>query len=179
MATYDLTKLKILVVDDNSNMRSLIASILKAFNCQEMHESETVEDAREILRDVEVDVVITDWHMLPEDGLDLVRYLRYDDESPNKYIPIIMLTGFSEYDRVLEARDAGVNEFLAKPIAPKSLYLRLASIIDSPREFIETETYFGPCRRRRDLGPPPGVEERRASAVETVDLDDVSAADSA
>ena len=53
--------------------------------------------------------------------------------------------------RVIEARDAGVTEFLAKPISPKSLYTRVHSIVTRPREFVRTKSYFGPDRRRHDL----------------------------
>ena len=100
------------------------------------------------------DVLIVDWHMQPLDGLDFVRLVRTASDSPNPYVPIIMLTGYTEYARVVEARDAGINEFLAKPISAKSLYLRFAAIIDNPRPFIRTKKYFGPDRRRQELGPP-------------------------
>lgn len=72
-----------------------------------------------------------------------------------------MLTGYTEHQQVVEARDAGVNEFLAKPISAKPLYQRLAAIIDNPRSFVRTKSYFGPDRRRQNLGPPRGISERR------------------
>ena len=77
------------------------------------------------------DVLIVDWHMEPLDGLDFVRLVRTAKDSANSYVPIIMLTGYTEYRRVTDARDAGVNEFLAKPISAGALYLRFASIVDN------------------------------------------------
>ncbi len=59
-----------------------------------------------------------------------------------------MLTGHSEKKRVLAARDAGITEFLAKPISAKGLYERIVNVVANPRPFIKTRTYFGPDRRR-------------------------------
>jgi DNA-binding response OmpR family regulator len=74
-----------------------------------------------------------------------------------------MLSGHTELQRICEARDAGVNEFLAKPISARALYSRMMSLIANPRPFVRTATYFGPDRRRRDVGPPEGVAERRGT----------------
>ncbi len=104
--------------------------------------------------------------MEPLDGLDFVRLVRTAKDSANPYVPIIMLTGYTEYRRVVEARDAGVNEFLAKPISARALYQRFASIIDNPRSFIKTKNYFGPDRRRQNLSAPRGVPERRKDTAE-------------
>ena len=100
------------------------------------------------------DVIIVDWQ------LDFVRLVRTAKDSPNPYVSIIMPSGYTEYGRVIEARDAGANEFLAKPISAKALYQRFAAIIDNPRLFIRTKHYFRPDRRRQDTGPPRGVPER-------------------
>ena len=103
--------------------------------------------------------------MDPEDGIALVKWLRSRTDSPDKYIPIIMLTGYSERNRVLEARDSGVTEFLAKPVSTKAIYSRLVAIVDNPRPFIRTESYFGPDRRRRDDDRYKGPQRRKPSEV--------------
>ena len=61
-----------------------------------------------------------------------------------------MMTGHSERSRVVEARDAGVTEFVAKPLTAKSVLERMQAVIFHPRPFVRTATYFGPDRRRRD-----------------------------
>ena len=123
-----------------------------------------VSDAAKAFQELQhfsADVIIVDWNMQPLDGLDFVRLVRTAKDTPNPYVPIIMLSGYTEYRRVTEARDAGVNEYLAKPISAKALYQRFVSIIDNPRSFVRTKKFFGPCRRRQDQGPPRGVPERR------------------
>ena len=160
-AQYHLDRLNVLTLDDNRNMRTLIESILLALGVRNIHEAHDVKQAFHDLQYFQADIVITDWNMEPLNGLDFVRMVREGEDSPNPYVPIIMLTGHSELHRVCEARDAGVNGFLAKPISAKALYSRLVSIIEFPRPFIRTKTYFGPSRRRRNVGPPRGLKERR------------------
>lgn len=163
---YSLDNVSVLVLDDNRHMRSLVQSILHALGVKNIAEASDAPEAFKELAHFHADVIISDWHMEPLDGLDFVRLVRTAKDSPNPYVPIIMLTGHTEYARVCEARDAGVNEFLAKPISAKALYMRFASIIDNPRPFIRTKTYFGPDRRRQNLGPPRGSNERRKDEVE-------------
>lgn len=159
---YVLENVNVLVVDDNRHMRQLVESILHALGVKHVCQAGDAAQAFKELQHFNADVIIADWHMEPLDGLDFVRLVRTAKDSPNPYVPIIMLSGYTEYHRVTEARDAGVNEFLAKPISAKAIYQRLATIIDNPRPFIRTRQYFGPDRRRQDIGPPRGMTERRA-----------------
>ncbi len=73
-----------------------------------------------------------------------------------------MVTAHSEIDRVIEARDAGMTEYLTKPISAKSLYQRIASTVESERQFIRVSDFFGPDRRRKNTGIKG--DERRRSA---------------
>ena len=75
-----------------------------------------------------------------------------------------MLTGHTSIERVRAARDAGVNEFLAKPVSAKAILTRLISVIEHPRPFVRTKVYFGPDRRRHRDGGYHGPE-RRASEM--------------
>lgn len=62
---------------------------------------------------------------------------------------MVLITGYSAWSRVEEARDAGVTEFLVKPFTANDLAKRIAHVINKPRDFIETQDFFGPDRRRR------------------------------
>jgi two-component system, chemotaxis family, chemotaxis protein CheY len=66
-------------------------------------------------------------------------------------VPIIMVSGHTEKHRVEAARDAGVTEFLIKPITGHSLFSRIAEILERPRPFVRCDNYFGPDRRRHPL----------------------------
>ena len=158
---YSFDKLSVLVVDDNKYMLQLMQIILHALRVKNICVAEDVAQALQELRYFHADIVITDWHMEPLDGLEFVQLVRTAKDSTNPYVPIIMVTGYTEVQRVMEARDAGVNEFLAKPVSAKAVYGRMVSIIEHPRPFFRTKHFFGPDRRRQDLGPPEGVSERR------------------
>jgi DNA-binding response OmpR family regulator len=147
--SYNIAKVNFLVIEDSDHMRSLVRNILNALGAHFIREARDVPDAYELLSAFPVDIVICDWQMLPVSGLDFVKALRGNKDSPYRFMPIIMLTAHSEAKRVQEARDAGVNEFVIKPIAAKTLYTRIREIIKNPRPFIETKDYFGPDRRRR------------------------------
>jgi DNA-binding response OmpR family regulator len=87
--------------------------------------------------------------MKPMDGIAFAREVRNNAGSPNPYIPIIMVTGHTERRRIEQARDAGVTEIMAKPITAGNLFQRIGEIVERPRAFVKSLTYFGPDRRRR------------------------------
>ena len=89
--------------------------------------------------------------MKPMDGLAFTREIRTAQNSPNPFIPIVMMSGHTEKHRVQAARDAGITEFLAKPITAQSLFARIAEIVDRPRPFVRCPGYFGPDRRRKAI----------------------------
>jgi two-component system, chemotaxis family, chemotaxis protein CheY len=148
--TYNLEQVRFLIIEDNVNMIALVRSILQALGAKRVYEAADAKTGLELVPVVQPDIIICDWQMEPMSGLELVCRIR-DEQSPSPFVPIIMLTAHSEIERVKEARDCGVNEFLVKPISARTLYGRISTIIDHPRPFVRTETYFGPDRRRRQL----------------------------
>jgi two-component system, chemotaxis family, chemotaxis protein CheY len=144
---YDL--LKILLVDDNHYMRVLLAEILRAIGVKEIHEANDGAEGLQMMREHEIDIVMTDLSMQPLDGIDFVRLLRQSPDSPNQLAPVIMVTGHSTAALVGEARDAGVNEFLAKPLTARGVIERIHQVVENPRPFVRSDDYFGPDRRRR------------------------------
>lgn len=162
-------KLRVLVVDDNQHMRKLVVAVLMAFGIRDIFESPDGEHAWSHLVDTNPDVIIVDWQMTGMTGLEFARLVRNSPRSFNVFVPIIMLTGHTHLDKVRQARDAGVNEFLAKPVSVKAIMAKFVSIIDKPRPFIRNQTYFGPCRRRRALADYNGPERRCAAEMTAID----------
>jgi len=159
---YDL--LKILLVDDNHYMRVLLAEILRAVGVNHIYEANDGAEGLQMMRDHAVDVVMTDLSMQPLDGIDFVRLLRNSPDSPNQMAPVIMITGHSTFARVNEARDAGVSEFLAKPLTARGVVERLHQAVEHPRSFVRTDDYFGPDRRRRNDPAYNGPRRRSGDA---------------
>lgn len=143
-----LERLHVLVVDDNPHMRAIVVAILRGAGFGNIKEASDGAHALEEMRSSVADIVIVDLNMSPIDGLEFTHMMRTAPDSPSPFVPIIMMTGHTERSKVMAARDAGINEFVAKPISAKTLLDRIVAIIDRPRSFVRTKTYSGPCRRR-------------------------------
>ncbi|HVI52685.1 MAG TPA: response regulator [Candidatus Sulfotelmatobacter sp.] len=148
MSALDGVELKVLVVEDNQHFRLLISTVLHTLGITQVEEARDGVDALRRLHSFPADFVIVDWKMEPMDGIGFAHAIRHSPESPNPFLPIIMVTGYSEAALVAEARNAGVNEFLAKPISARSLVARITSVLQTPRAFVRSPDYFGPDRRR-------------------------------
>jgi DNA-binding response OmpR family regulator len=164
--SYNIEKVNFLIVEDSDHMRSLVRNILNALGAHDIREARDVAGAFEMLKTYPIDIVICDWQMSPVSGLDFVKQLRAEN-NPYRFMPIIMLTAHSEMARVTGARDAGVNEFVIKPISARTIYARIREIIRHPRPFVETATYFGPDRRRHQIAFQG--KEKRAKPAESVE----------
>ena len=141
--------LRVLLVDDNQHMRAIVTTVLAGVGVKHVRETRDGSEALDALRDWPADLAIVDFQMFPLDGVEFTRMVRNAPDSKNPYLPIIMMTGHSEKSRVMEARDAGVTEFVAKPLTAKAVLDRMQAVIYHPRPFVRTATYFGPDRRRK------------------------------
>jgi two-component system chemotaxis response regulator CheY len=131
--------LKALIVEDNAHMRALLRALLNSVGIKDIAEASHGGGALQMLRERKSDLVLSDLAMKPMDGLEFTRQVRNSDSSPNPFVPIIMITGHTEKHRVEAARDAGVTEFLAKPITAANLFARIAEIVERPRAFVRCE----------------------------------------
>lgn len=169
-----LSKVRVLLVDDDHEILHLIRGILIKLGFEHIINATDGSEAIQILKNSKsnkgIDLVISDWNMLPVDGLELMRFIRTSPDSPNPFLPIIMLTGRGERADVEKARDAGFSEFLVKPFTAKSLCDRITLCVEQPREFVSSDSYKGPSRRRKEPKLPEGVTEnrRKRNAVNTL-----------
>ena len=99
--------------------------------------------------------------MEPMDGIAFTRRLRTNRVSPSPHIPVILLAAHTDHTTVIEARDAGVNAFAVKPVSAEHMRRKITLVMNDPRQFIQSEDYVGPDRRRRDL-PLVGRRDRRS-----------------
>lgn len=159
-------KLRVLIIDDNQHMRRLVVAIMMAFGVREYYEASDAEKAWSNLGEINPDIIILDWQLPGMTGIEFAHLVRNSPRSQNPFVPIIMLTGHTHIDHVRQARDVGINEFLAKPITIKAMLTRLITVIENPRPFVRCDNYFGPCRRRRVMAAYQGVERRSPELVE-------------
>ncbi len=159
-----MSNLRVLLVDDNAAMRGIVRTVLTAFGIVNVFEASSASQAMETMRTEHIDLMILDWKMQPIDGLALAKKLRTDEDSRLRFIPIIMLTAYAEPSKICLARDAGVTEFMCKPFSSEGLYRRIANIVNRPRSFVRTKSFFGPDRRRF-AGDFDGQERREEAPI--------------
>lgn len=154
-------KLSVMVIEDIKPMRDLIVTVLENLDVGTIMTASDGIKGFELFCARKPDIVITDWHMEPMNGIEFTRRVRTDPASPDRMAPIILVTGYSALIRVAQARDAGVTEFVVKPFSANDMAKRLAHVINRPRDYIDSHIYFGPDRRRRKDGPPPPALRRQ------------------
>ncbi len=147
--TAGLGALRVLVVDDNKQMRTIVGTVLSAAGVRHLHYAPDGNEAMQALKHFSIDLIYVDHEMPGISGVELVRKIR-SLEGPEQFTPMIMLTGHSDVKRLNEARDAGVNEFLGKPVTAMAILRRLDAVIMKPRQFVSSTDFFGPDRRRRE-----------------------------
>lgn len=147
---YNLGKLDVLVVEQHANMRLVIKRVLNGLGITRIRETADPRKAYTMFKEQPADLVLTDW--TPRlDGMALLRALRNAKDSPDPFVPVMVVSANSELRHVFHARDMGMTEFLAKPISAKGIYGRIRSMIEKKRLFVRNNSFFGPDRRRRGL----------------------------
>ncbi len=158
---YDISGLNILVLEKHILVRQLLTDVFREFGVPTVQSTPDPDRAWDMFMNFPIDIVLSDWtHGL--DGMAFLRKLRQDEDSPNPYVPVIVITANTELSHVLTARDTGTTEFLAKPISAKQIYMRIVSVIESNRPFVRASSFFGPDRRRRRSAEFMEVERRKS-----------------
>lgn len=153
-----------LLVDDNPHMCAIFRAILKGMGIVRAHVAADGAAAVETLGRESVDLAVVDLAMPVMDGIELTRRIRAGATGAPRTLPVLMVSGISRPSAVFAARDAGVNEFLVKPVAANTMLERLRAMVETPRPFVVAPRYAGPCRRRRAL-TGPDVPRRRHDDV--------------
>lgn len=154
--------LHILVVEDLQPMRELIREVLRALGVGDIIAARDGEDAYHKYMTYSPDIIISDWDMPVCDGLELVKKIRCSKDSPNRQIPIVMMSGYTSPQKISEARDCGVTEFMAKPFSSGDIAKKILHIVNRPREFVIAPGFVGPSRRRR-VSEDEGTEQKRGT----------------
>lgn len=126
----DVENTNVLILDDDNRMVNLLRTTLRAFGFDNIRKAATCEKAWQTLQTDKIDMVIVDWVLGNEkSGISLVKDIRTHLNSPNRQLPIIMLTGKADLRNVMEAKEVGVSEFLSKPFTVEGLKDRILSVL--------------------------------------------------
>jgi CheY-like chemotaxis protein len=143
-----LRMIKVLIVDDEPNMRKVVRAQLIGLGVKTIHEAGDGVAGLDAIRHLAPDIVVLDWNMPAMGGADFIRAVRSPATFPQPDVPIIVLTGHGERSRVQEAVALGANEYLLKPVSSKALLARIAAILTQPRRMIAKRGYYGPEPRK-------------------------------
>ena len=146
---FDPSSLTALVLDDNHYERSISLDQLRAMGFGRVIGAANAVEAWESVRLSNPNVILMDWIENGGDGLDFARRIRRSEETPNRTVPMFMLTTRGAAAEVERARRSGVDGYLRKPISALALQQRVKTVISNPQPFVVTANYVGPCRRRR------------------------------
>jgi len=173
--TPPLDGMRILVVEDNLNTSVLIKQMLFAAGAREVAVASNGSDARPILFSFKPDVLVTDRRMPVEDGMALINSVRQAARTPNAgvpdpAIPIVLISGDTALTAVCEAQAAGIDAFVVKPFSFDSLVKRVEGSVKRKADFVISEDYVGPDRRRRPGRGAKRSSDRVADAMATLAL---------
>lgn len=164
---YNFAPISVLMVEDNDYISSVLFNVLKALGVGNIIRCSNGKEAVDYLKLLTaapnggvVDFVLSDLMMEPLDGLSLLRWIRKHKDSPDRFMPFIMISGYVDQAFLAQSRNLGVTEFLAKPFSVNSVSRKIISVVEKPRPFILSENYFGPSRRRAKKADYDGPERR-------------------
>ena len=121
-----VVKMKALVVDDSSTMRSVLVKILRQIDITDVDEAADGVQAVDAVDASEYGIVLMDWNMPNMLGIDAVREIR----AKGKDMPIIMVSTQGEKRSVLEALKAGANNFIVKPFTPEDIREKITEALE-------------------------------------------------
>jgi two-component system chemotaxis response regulator CheY len=168
-ARLNLKGVTTLLLDSDGFSRGLITSMLRGFGMDPPVIGPTGASAIGYLQNHCVDLCIMEATLPDMSGAELIRWIRRPDREAIRYVPIIVLTSYTQLRTVSETRDGGANLIVRKPVSPQGLFDRITWVARITRPFIDAGTYSGPDRRFKTIEPPDGVRRRSADARDSGD----------
>ena len=166
---FDAREVKPLIVDSNRFNRNLMSEIMRTINVLQVDFARTDKDVVRMLDERRCTVVFLEWSELNEmDSLEIVRMIRKLNEDYCRRVPIIASSSTFTREQLIEGRNQGIDEFLRKPCSPNDVVNRLKMVIETPRPFVDSKAYVGPCRRRKNPADYHGARRRSEDDVNAV-----------
>ena len=132
--------IKILLLEDNEDMRMYISDILSSEEVQVIEAGNGVEGQKRLMEGTP-DLIISDVMMPDMDGFEFARFVRSKPEY--RLTPLVMLTALSGMDDRIQAFDIGVSDYLNKPFNEKELKARITNLLALKAEREEAQNYIG------------------------------------
>jgi DNA-binding response OmpR family regulator len=157
----NLSSAEVLLIDSQPESLEVLAEMFAGFGVHTPHRATNMVEARQAIADRTINLIVVSNVVTGGDGCGFIKWLRRAATAPNRFAPVILLTGHTREAEVFKGRDCGANFVLRKPASPMIMMQRILWISRDQREFVEAPNYCGPDRRFKMLGPPDGVQGRR------------------
>jgi CheY-like chemotaxis protein len=164
----NLDQARVLLLEEPQPGAEILSQVFFGYGVRNPVRCTSPEEAMARLEADTFELIVCDGDLPEGRAYEFVMRLRRSALEPNRYCPVILLSGHTPSAYVEKARDCGANFVVAKPIRPMVLLERIVWVCGDNRIFVELDTYVGPDRRFQFLGPPPGVEGRRKGDRETL-----------
>jgi CheY-like chemotaxis protein len=173
---FDPSAMTALVLDENHYERGISLDQLRMMGFGRVLCASNTAEAWDMLGRANPNILLMEWLDRSGDGLDFVRRIRMSEELPNRSLSIFILTSRGSQTDVEQARRAGADGYLRKPISALALQQRVRRVITHPQPFVVTASYVGPCRRRRRgdlnyLGPMRRLDDAADAPLEQDDVE--------
>ena len=150
-----------LIADRDAFTRGLIAQMLRGFGLDTLHVTNNGEETKALINaGHKPDIIFMEGALPDMSSAELIEWIRRTTPAPLRFVPIIVLSGYTQLRLISEARDGGAHIVVRKPIAPSTLFDRIAWVAHFGRPFLETTNYTGPDRRFHDITPPDNKWKR-------------------
>jgi DNA-binding response OmpR family regulator len=160
-ARFNLKDASVLLLDETQLGMTILVQIVTGLGAKNLHRCSDIESARTAVENNQIDLAIVDSLAATGEGYDFVEWLRRDAGEPNCYTPVLMTTSHTPRSQISRARDCGANIIIKKPFPPITVLERIIWSSKEGRKFLFSDTYVGPDRRFRNVGPPKGEKGRR------------------
>ena len=157
----NLERASILLLDGSALGMSILAQIFSGFGARSLHKCWTVAEAKKLLTENEIDLVVLNDDVSGEPGFEVIRWLRRLDKNPNSFASTILVSGHIKRAAVQRTRDCGANFLVSKPLSARIMLERVMWVAREKRPFLETADYAGPDRRHHEATPAENLGRRR------------------
>ncbi len=125
-----MKKSRVLIVDDSSVMRKIVARSLRqaGFELEQILEANNGAEALALVRENGFDLILSDINMPTMDGLQFVKELQSVESA--KGVPVVMITTEGSEARVVEALSAGARGYIRKPFTPEQVKESVAPLLE-------------------------------------------------
>ena len=158
---FNLSKTVVLVFDPTPLGLAIVSQILTGFGARKIHRCGTIDEAKQVVADFEVDLMIIDAMAESGEGYEFVRWLRANVPEPNRHTPVLLTAAHTRASDVANARDCGGHFIVAKPLSPIVVLERIIWIAKEGRAFVLSDQYVGPDRRFTKSGAIADHPRRR------------------